>query len=121
LQAAKRTGAEFKEFTVAPLIREKKGESCHQWLIEFVKKPDDTSEFEQILDAEMQSHNPYYKDLRQGNILRRAEVKFLKIDASREYMRALGKLGGQNKFPRLSNSREIADALNPFILDETET
>lgn len=115
LEATQATGAEFQEFTVAPLLKEEKGESAHEWLIEFSKKPEDMDQFIQILDQSVRTKNSYYNDLREGNILKMAQVKSLKLNASREYMKAEGKLGGQNKFPRLSNNRKIADFLYDFM------
>jgi phenylacetate-coenzyme A ligase PaaK-like adenylate-forming protein len=117
LKATEATGAIFQEFTVAPLIREAKGASAHEWLIEFVKEPDDLAAFVRILDDSLRARNSYYNDLREGNILRMAEVKSLSLNASREYMKSVGRLGGQNKFPRLSNDRKVADKLYEFILD----
>ena len=63
----------------------------------------------------VRQQNPYYDDLRRGNILLPALVQPLKLNASREYMKSVGKLGGQNKFPRLSNDRKLAEALYPFL------
>ncbi len=117
LEATERTGATFQEFTVAPKIHAQKGESCHEWLVEFTTAPSDLNEFAEILDQAMQRQNPYYQDLRAGQILRRLQVSPLSLHASREYMRSQGKLGGQNKFPRLSNDRRIADALLPYLLE----
>ncbi|MCB0837390.1 MAG: GH3 auxin-responsive promoter family protein [Bacteroidetes bacterium] len=116
LKATEATGAVFQEFTVAPLIREAKGDSAHEWLIEFVKEPDDYSRFSHILDEALRERNSYYNDLREGNILRMAEVKSLSLNASREYMKSVGRLGGQNKFPRLSNDRKVADKLYEFVV-----
>lgn len=115
LEATRQTQAEFQEFTVAPLIREEKGASAHEWLIEFTRQPEDLDRFADLLDEAMRKLNPYYEDLRAGNILRKAVVKKLQINASRAYMKAQGKLGGQNKFPRLSNDRKIADFLYDFL------
>ncbi|MEL6842590.1 MAG: GH3 auxin-responsive promoter family protein, partial [Bacteroidota bacterium] len=114
IEACEATGAKIQEFTVAPMIRELKGESAHEWLIEFDKEPDDLDRFQQVLDLSVQRQNAYYADLREGNILRLAELVPLRLGASREYMKSIGKLGGQNKFPRLSNDRKIADALYAF-------
>ena len=111
--ASGETGAKVQEFTVAPLIREEKGASAHQWLVEFQDSPADLTAFARLLDEEMSRKNAYYQDLRKGNILKVLEVVPLTLNASRAYMKAAGKLGGQNKFPRLSNNRKIAD----FLLD----
>lgn len=111
LDACSATGAVVQDFTVAPLIVPQKGDSCHEWLIEFAQPPTDMEAFNEALDRAMQQKNVYYADLREGNILRRAQVTPVPLGASREYMRSVGKLGGQNKYPRLSNNRIIADAL----------
>ena len=111
MAASQATGAAFQEFTVAPLIREEKGASAHQWLVEFTQPPSEQAQFARLLDEHLQQRNPYYRDLREGHILRQAEVQAIPLGASREYMRAQGKLGGQNKFPRLSNDRHIAEWL----------
>ncbi len=116
LEATSKTGAVYQEFTVCPLIREEKGASAHEWFIEFVEKPADLDLFAEVLDQAMQQQNPYYLDLREGNILKRTIVTPVQLNASREYMKSQGKLGGQNKFPRLSNDRKIAEALEPYIL-----
>lgn len=106
--AQKFAGGNVKEFTVAPWIDEK-GASYHQWFVEFESLPQNWSLFEQILDETLQKLNPYYEDLRKGEILTRARVIPLKKDAPRAYMKHVGKLGGQNKFPHLKNDRTIAD------------
>ncbi|MEZ4827431.1 MAG: GH3 auxin-responsive promoter family protein [Bacteroidia bacterium] len=117
MEAAEATNAQFQEFTVAPLLSPEKGASTHEWLIEFVRPPDNFERFNIVLDESLRKKNAYYNDLREGNILRMAQVKLLKPNACREYMKSIGKLGGQNKFPRLSNNRLIADALYT-MLDE---
>lgn len=114
VEACQATGAKVQEFTVAPIIREIKGESAHEWLVEFAVEPDDMKKFQTTLDKSVQRQNSYYADLREGNILRVAELIPLELAASRQYMKSIGKLGGQNKFPRLSNDRKIADALYAF-------
>ncbi|MEL6675968.1 MAG: GH3 auxin-responsive promoter family protein [Bacteroidota bacterium] len=119
LEAIAQTQANFQEFTVAPLIKETQGESAHQWLIEFVEAPKDHQAFAEVLDQAMRRQNPYYEDLRAGNLLRKAEVVHLSPGASRAYMKAIGKLGGQNKFPRLSNERKIADFLLKWQAEQT--
>ena len=69
------------------------------------------------LDEALRERNSYYNDLREGNILKIAQVKKVELNASREYMKSVGRLGGQNKFPRLSNDRKIAEQLYAFILE----
>ncbi|MEM7368225.1 MAG: GH3 auxin-responsive promoter family protein [Bacteroidota bacterium] len=118
LEATQATGASFQEFTVAPLIVEEKGMSAHEWLIEFTQPPASMDEFVEVLDQSVRKQNAYYNDLREGNILRKSIVRSLQLNASREYMKSIGKLGGQNKFPRLSNNRKIAEHLGRFVLAE---
>lgn len=115
IEASAHTNATVQEFTVAPSMSKEKGQSYHEWFVEFSQKPIDIQQFTDIVDAALQRQNPYYKDLREGNILRKCKINALQLNASREYMRAEGKLGGQNKFPRLSNNRKIADFLMDFI------
>ena len=114
--ACTETGAEISEFTVAPFIAPKKEESYHEWLVEFVKEPADLKHFLELLDQKMGMQNAYYADLRVGNMLKQPELRKLQLNASREYMRSIGKLGGQNKFPRLSNDRKIAGFLSDFVI-----
>lgn len=109
IQEAQRiAGGKVNEFTVAPRIQEK-GPSYHEWFVEFSVPPSDWALFEQVVDQTLQKLNPYYSDLRSGEILRQAQVIPLKKDASRAYMKQMGILGGQNKFPHLRNDRKIAD------------
>jgi len=103
--------AEVKEFHVAPNISPEKGLPSHQWFIEFSKEPEDISLFEQNLDHELQKKNSYYKDLINGSVLKQLEIIKIKESGFNEYMSSIGKLGGQNKTPRLSNDRSIADKL----------
>jgi hypothetical protein len=103
--------AEVKEFHVAPNISPEKGLPSHQWFIEFSKEPADMSLFEQNLDRELQEKNSYYKDLIKGSVLKQLEIIKIKESGFNEYMSSIGKLGGQNKTPRLSNDRSIADKL----------
>lgn len=117
VEACANSGAEVQEFTVAPMIREEKGDSCHEWWIEFQRAPSSMEDFAELIDISVQKQNPYYKDLREGSILKKAVIKPLKLNAAREYMKSKGKLGGQNKFPRLSNNREIVEALESYLLD----
>jgi hypothetical protein len=115
LQAAKEMNVSVIEFTVAPYIQQGVGKSYHEWLIEFEKAPADMDQFSQKLNAYMCQKNVYYQDLIVGNILEPLHISPLQKNAFINYMRAEGKLGGQNKVPRLSNDRKIADALTPYI------
>lgn len=116
LEATTSTDSSFQEFTVAPWIVEEKGQSAHEWLIEFTQPPQNLEQFGDILDLALRKQNAYYNDLREGNILKRAIIHPIAVNASREYMKSIGKLGGQNKFPRLSNDRKIADQLTSYVL-----
>ena len=113
--AAKISGALIKEFTVAPQVNPEDGVlPYHEWFIEFEKEPEDMESFANELDKEMQHQNSYYFDLLQGNILQRLIIRRVKKNGFDQYMRSIGKLGGQNKIPRLSNDRKIADRLAPL-------
>jgi hypothetical protein len=112
--ACEKTETIVHEFTVAPYVNE--SISYHEWFIEFEKKPQNLAIFTQILDEKLQSLNIYYKDLRVGNILQAPKIQVIQLHASREYMKSIGKLGGQNKFPRLTNNRKIADFLENYII-----
>jgi len=99
------------EFTVAPQVTPNEGLPHHEWLIEFSRVPKDMAAFSAELDKQMRNLNVYYDDLITGNILRTLIITPLKQGAFIDYMRSQGKLGGQNKVPRLSNDRKIADVI----------
>ena len=100
------------EFTVAPQITpSEESLPYHEWLVEFDIFPENLQKIEQFLDAEMQRQNSYYFDLIEGKVLQPLKISPLKRDSFHNYMKSEGKLGGQNKVPRLSNDRKIADAL----------
>jgi hypothetical protein len=103
------------EFTVAPFISSDNGKSYHEWYIEFEKAPVDINKFSVELDSQLRQKNVYYDDLIRGNILRPLKIYLIRKNGFIDYMKSIGKLGGQNKVPRLSNDRKIADALLPFI------
>jgi hypothetical protein len=105
------TAIRINEFTVAPQVAPKEGLPYHEWLIEFDVEPDDFQTFAKNLDAAMEAQNVYYKDLIQGNVLRCLVITPVVRNGFQAYMKSIGKLGGQNKVPRLSNDRKIADAL----------
>ena len=109
--ATAETSIRIKEFTVAPQVKPEEGLPYHEWCIEFDHPPEDMAAFEVKLDAEMEKQNVYYQDLIQGKVLRKLVVKPIKKQGFEAYMKSIGKLGGQNKVPRLSNDRKIADAL----------
>lgn len=106
--------AMVKEFTVAPQANPEKGLPYHEWFIEFEREPEDMVRFGKTLDQLLCNQNSYYDDLIQGKILRKLVVTKIKKNGFKEYMRSIGKLGGQNKIPRLANDRKIADKLEEF-------
>ena len=108
---------ELVEFTVAPQVNPGEGLPLHEWFVEFSKSPDDLNKFEKTLDNKLQELNSYYYDLVTGAILRPLKIKPLRRGAFQEYMKSLGKLGGQNKVPRLSNERDIADQLEKYVIN----
>ncbi|MDB5257177.1 MAG: hypothetical protein JWM14_1872 [Chitinophagaceae bacterium] len=111
-------GVEVTEFTVAPYVSGEKGQSYHEWLVEFSKTPEDLTKFSKDLDVAMTRLNIYYDDLITGNILKSLVLTPLQPGAFVDYMKTLGKLGGQNKVPRLSNDRIFADGLSVFKRDK---
>ena len=114
--AVAETGAEISEFTVAPQINPD-GEELpyHEWFIEFEKEPQDLDKFAEIIDSSLQKQNSYYLDLIKGHILQRLKITKVPRNGFQDYMKSIGKLGGQNKLPRLSNDRKIADKLKEII------
>ena len=117
LQAAvKETNAEIGEFTVAPQINPE-GEELpyHEWFIEFEREPKDLNTFAGIIDKTLQEQNSYYQDLIKGNILQQLKITAVPKNTFKSYMKSIGKLGGQNKLPRLSNDRIIAEKLKEII------
>lgn len=102
----------INEFTVAPQVSPPEGElPYHEWFIEFENEPEDIFAFAKKIDELMQAQNSYYKDLLAGKILQTLKIVSVKKDTFNDYMKTQGKLGGQNKLPRLSNDRNIAEAL----------
>ncbi|MEP1780481.1 GH3 auxin-responsive promoter family protein [Reichenbachiella sp.] len=109
--AKEQNRTEITEFTVAPQVTPESGLPRHQWFIEFGEQPEDLERFATAIDHKLRELNSYYDDLITGNILERLEIIPLKKNAFIDYMRSQGKLGGQNKVPRLSNDRKIATEL----------
>ncbi|QEE48771.1 GH3 auxin-responsive promoter family protein [Flavobacterium alkalisoli] len=110
-EAMEGTDVSVNEFTVAPQINPESGLPYHEWFIEFEKEPADMDAFSLAIDKAMRKQNVYYDDLISGNILRTVVITKVPKNGFQEYMKSIGKLGGQNKLPRLSNDRKIADAL----------
>jgi hypothetical protein len=115
LKAAKEEAVKITEFTVAPYVSPDKGKSYHQWLIEFESKPKDMVAFATKIDHYLCQKNVYYDDLISGNILAPLQITPIKKNGFIDYMKSIGKLGGQNKVPRLSNDRKLADDLANWI------
>ena len=115
LKAAEEDHVHITEFTVAPMIAQHAGKSYHEWFIEFENMPADISSFAHKIDNNLRHKNVYYDDLITGNILQELKISPVKKNGFIDYMKSIGKLGGQNKLPRLSNDRKIAEALQPFI------
>lgn len=106
---------ELVEFTVAPQVTSVEGLPHHEWFIEFSNPPQNMEAFRLELDGQLRQLNVYYDDLITGNILCTLKISVLKKNAFIEYMKSQGKLGGQNKVPRLSNDRKIANALTNYL------
>ena len=116
LSVANEEGVEITEFTVAPQVNPPHGElPFHEWFIEFSSLPQDINAFSKKVDEALQNKNIYYYDLIEGKILQPLIIRTLPKDAFVNYMRAEGKLGGQNKVPRLSNDRKLATRLEKYI------
>jgi len=110
-EAIEETDISVNEFTVAPQINPTEGLPYHEWFIEFEKEPNRDDELIEILEKSLQNQNSYYFDLIEGKVLRPLVITKVKKDGFQTYMKSIGKLGGQNKIPRLSNDRKIADKL----------
>jgi acyl-CoA synthetase (AMP-forming)/AMP-acid ligase II len=109
-------GASVIEFHVAPQVNPPEGGlPYHEWWVAFASPPESIEAFADDLDVAMRQQNVYYDDLIRGGILRRLVIRSLVPDAFRDYMRSMGKLGGQNKVPRLANDRSVADALERYL------
>ncbi|HLF44968.1 MAG TPA: GH3 auxin-responsive promoter family protein [Chitinophagaceae bacterium] len=114
MKAAAEENIHITEFTVAPMIRQVEGKSYHEWFIEFENEPMNLSAFRQKVDNNLRKKNIYYDDLVRGNILQPLKISPVKKNGFIDYMKSIGKLGGQNKIPRLSNDRKLAEELLPW-------
>jgi phenylacetate-coenzyme A ligase PaaK-like adenylate-forming protein len=110
-QAMENTSIQINEFTVAPQITPTDGLPYHEWFIEFENDPENVEAFAEAIDNVMRSQNTYYDDLIVGKVLRKLVINKVAKNGFQDYMKSIGKLGGQNKIPRLSNDRTIADLL----------
>ena len=115
LSALKSTELSVSEFTVAPQIAPSEGLPYHEWFIEFENSPSDIEAFAAQIDTALQLQNSYYLDLIQGKVLQPLKITQVQKGGFQTYMKTIGKLGGQNKTPRLSNDRKIADVLTKNI------
>ena len=114
LNAMRETRCGVTEFTVAPQVNPEEGLPYHEWFVEFSKPPLHLKDFAEIIDQTLQQKNSYYKDLRAGHVLQQLKIRPLQGNAFVNYMKTQGKLGGQNKVPRLTNDRKIAEKLVEF-------
>jgi hypothetical protein len=115
LKAAEKFKVQITEFTVAPFISSDDSPSYHEWFVEFENAPIDMKIFSLEVDNNLRSKNIYYDDLIRGHILAPLRINCLHKHSFIHYMKSIGKLGGQNKVPRLSNDRKLADALKLFV------
>lgn len=110
------TAINISEFTVAPQVNPKNGLPYHEWFIEFENEPENLDDLASKIDASMQNQNIYYLDLIKGKVLRPLIIRKVKKGGFHEYMKSIGKFGGQNKIPQLSDNRKIADVLDNFLV-----
>lgn len=115
MKAAMEEGVHITEFTVAPQIQNGDGQSYHEWFIEFGNIPENIQRFAVKVDNNLRQKNIYYNDLIAGNILLPLHIRIVKKNGFIDYMKSIGKLGGQNKVPRLSNDRKLATDLEKYI------
>lgn len=114
-KTTKTHSARVTEFTVAPQVTPTEGLPYHEWWVAFDVPPKDLTIFTAKLDKELRQQNTYYDDLISGGVLRPLVIRSLPKDAFEHYMKSIGKLGGQNKTPRLKNDRQIADMLDKLF------
>ncbi|GAA3939098.1 GH3 auxin-responsive promoter family protein [Chitinophaga oryziterrae] len=116
MKAAKEEGLQITEFTVAPMVNAPGELPFHEWFVEFENSPADLVAFAKKVDENLQQKNIYYFDLLKGNILQPLKIRQVRKNGFIDYMKSVGKLGGQNKVPRLSNDRALADELANHLL-----
>ena len=110
--ACKATGAQISDYTAAPIFMDSNAKCRHQWLIEFTKMPNSISDFERILDSKLQEINSDYEAKRFHDVtLQQLEVVVARKNLFNDWLKLKGKLGGQHKIPRLSNSRKNIDQM----------
>ncbi len=115
LHASRDFNTHIIEFTIAPAIQVSEGLPYHEWFVEFETPPADMDAFAKAVNNYLAEKNIYYNDLMTGHILQTLKIRTMKKNAFIEYMKSIGRLGGQNKVPRLGNDRKIADALQSWI------
>jgi len=113
-KTAAKNNVKVIEFTVAPVVEQGKGKSYHEWFIEFEDTPQNIGQLAEEIDNNLREKNVYYDDLIAGNILQKLKITPIRKNGFIDYMKSIGKLGGQNKLPRLSNDRKIADELETY-------
>ena len=116
MKAAGEDNVSIVEFTVAPMVQQGEGKSFHEWFIEFENEPEDLQAFAAKVDNNLREKNVYYDDLITGNILQRLQIRPIQKNGFINYMKSIGKLGGQNKLPRLSNDRKIAEDMEAYMM-----
>ena len=110
--ACKATGAQISDYTAAPIYMDANAKCRHQWLIEFAKEPDSIAQFAAVLDAKLQEINSDYEAKRFHNVtLQPLEIVVARKELFNDWLKTKGKLGGQHKIPRLSNSRTNIEEL----------
>jgi hypothetical protein len=116
MKAAGEENVHIIEFTVAPVVQQGEGKSYHEWFIEFENEPRDLKAFAEKVDNNLRGKNVYYDDLIAGNILQRLQIRAVQKNGFINYMKSIGKLGGQNKLPRLSNDRKVAEEMEAYVV-----
>ena len=114
-EASRLNNINILEFTVSPMVNPKKGLPFHEWWVETEGGCLDLNKFSDDIDKNMQMKNIHYKDLIEGGILKTLEIRLVKKGGFNDYMKSKGKLGGQNKVPKLSNSRDFVEGLKKYI------
>ena len=118
-KAIQLSDALVSEFTVAPRFKSKNHKACHEWYIEFDKEPNNLKDFALNLDSELQTQNKYYKELILGKIIQKPDIKIVLKGGFKKYMKNAGKLGGQNKIPKIANDRLIVERITKLNLLKT--
>jgi hypothetical protein len=112
-EAVRRFNLKINEFHLAPQVNPSDGGlPYHEWFVEWDERPSNISEIASFMNERMASKNVYYSDLIKGNVLKTLVITDVSKGGFADYMRSQGKLGGQNKIPRLANDRKIADFLS---------